>query len=50
MRSAVFVFALQWNYMNYVSNTARRNTLAVALISALMAAAPAMAQDKATNL
>ena len=36
--------------MKYVSNTARRNTLAVALISALMAAAPAMAQDKATNL
>jgi outer membrane receptor protein involved in Fe transport len=50
MRSAVFVFALQWNYMKHVSNTARRNTLAVALISALMAAAPAMAQDKATNL
>lgn len=36
--------------MKHVSNTARRNTLAVALISALMAAAPAMAQDKATNL
>ncbi len=36
--------------MKYASNTARRNTLAVALISALMAAAPAMAQDKATNL
>ncbi|HEL3249514.1 TPA: TonB-dependent receptor plug domain-containing protein, partial [Stenotrophomonas maltophilia] len=36
--------------MNYVSNTARRSTLSVALITALMAAAPAMAQDKATNL
>ena len=36
--------------MKHVSNTARRNTLAVALMSALMAAAPAMAQDKATNL
>ena len=46
----IFVFALYWNYMKYASNTARRNTLAVALISALMAAAPAMAQDKATNL
>ena len=36
--------------MKDLRNSARRNTLAVALISALVAASPAMAQDKATNL
>ncbi|KAG1307164.1 hypothetical protein G6F63_016522 [Rhizopus arrhizus] len=35
--------------MKYVSNTARRNTLAVALISALLAAAPFSASADALS-